>query len=242
MHTPIMSPKIEQSHSRHSPFSVGRILNTLALVFAALLIQRTVLQFQAETTSPTIAIKVAATRRRNDHNYNYNCVVDTCNDDWAAIAGPGDVNIDTGKCNSIRHALKMSSLKPKSNITGHWCKVYLANKRCESKRYRFMIFRDDDTKIDVPKVLDLMTNININITGTTDYALMASYRWRSKHLVTNWFVLDTHSEWACTVMQKWWKAAVRDHPEHDQKYFNQLVKCTNNNTNSNSNTVSSRFR
>lgn len=209
--SPILPTKIDTSRLS---FLFPRLLTTAFLVFAALIIQRTVFQMQAEKNH--ISTTGADAR--------YNCVVDTCNDDWAAIGGPGDTNIDTGNCNSIRHALKMSSLKP--NITGHWCKAYLAAKRCASKRYRYMIFRDDDTKVDVPKLMALMAD------SDSDYGLMASYRWRSKHLVTNWFVLDTQSEWACTVMKQWWDAAKRDHPEHDQKYFNKLVKCGDNNTES----------
>jgi len=74
------------------------------------------------------------------------CVVDTCND-WHSADRLGDLNVDVGGCASVRHSLFMNTLKP--NITGHWCKVWLAVQRCESRRYRYMVFRDDDTKFDI---------------------------------------------------------------------------------------------
>ena len=77
--------------------------------------------------------------------------MDTCNDQWHWMNGASHVNMDTGSCNVVKNSIRMNTIK--KNLTGHWCKVYLAKQRCRRKNYRFMIFRDDDTKINVNKVL-----------------------------------------------------------------------------------------
>lgn len=143
------------------------------------------------------------------------CVIETCNDDWSSINGAVDANIDAGGCSVVRNMVRMSDLKP--NITGHWCKAWRAVQRCEDKRYRYFIFRDDDTIFDVHRLLDIAVK--------TRAPVIASYKYRSKHVVTNWFLLDTQSEAACAKVGKWWSLARRHHPEHDQTYFNHIFKC-----------------
>lgn len=146
------------------------------------------------------------------------CVVETCNDDWSAANGAGDVNVDAGGCATVRNMVRMSDLK--ANITGHWCKAWRAVQRCEDRRYRYFIFRDDDTRFDVHRLLSIALRSKAPV--------IASYKYRTRHIVTNWFLLDTHSHGACQNMRKWWAMARRHHPEHDQKYFNLLFKCGEN--------------
>ncbi len=143
------------------------------------------------------------------------CMVNTCNDEWQATDGTVDANQDNAGCSSVRSMIRMKDIKP--NVTGHWCKAYRAVQVCRQRRYRYYIFRDDDTKIDIFPLLDLAR--------TTGADMIASYKAGTKRVVTNWFLLDTHSERACAKMRKWWSLARIDHPEHDQKYFNKILHC-----------------
>lgn len=147
------------------------------------------------------------------------CVVDSCTDFWDGPGGPADVNMDFGGCAHVRHMVNMSTLK--ANISAHWCKAWLAAERCRSRRYRWMLFRDEDTILDVPKLIDV---------GVQSAAPLIISKKSNNRVVTNWFLLDTYNENVCSNIQRWWGSAVRDHPEHDQKYFNLIFRCGVNGT------------
>ena len=144
------------------------------------------------------------------------CVVDTCTTQWDAPAGPTDVNMDFGGCAHTMHMVDMGRIKP--NVTGHWCKAWLAARRCRDRRYRWMVFRDDDTKLDVPRLLEL----GVRQRAAVVVPMTPKLR---QYITTNWFLLDTHDAAACAAVDRWWAAAQFDHPEHDQKHFNHFFRC-----------------
>lgn len=144
-----------------------------------------------------------------------NCVVNTCNNDWQGTDGAVNANQDNAGCSSVRSMLRMKLLRP--NVTGHWCKAYRAVQMCNSQRYRYFIFRDDDTRIDVATLLALA--------HSTGASLIASYKGENSRAITNWFLLDTRSQAACAKMREWWALARPSHPEHDQKFFNSILTC-----------------
>lgn len=109
----------------------------------------------------------------------------------------------------------MQFLRP--NVTGHWCKVYRAVQTCASQRYRYFIFRDDDTRINIVPLLELA--------HSTGAPLISSYKWETKHVFSNWFLLDTRRKTACAKMREWWALAQPAHPEQDQKYFDEIFTC-----------------
>ena len=143
------------------------------------------------------------------------CIVETCNDDWTSTDGVVNVNQDNAGCSTLRSMLRMRELKP--NITGHWCKAYRAVQQCDRKNYRYMIFRDDDTIIDIHRLLA--------IARRSKEGVVASYKADKKRIITNWFLVDTSNERACDKMRQWWALARWHHPEHDQLYFNRIFQC-----------------
>lgn len=147
------------------------------------------------------------------------CVVDTCSDDWDSPSQPININFDPLGCATVQHMVKPSEFSATdSKITTHWCKVLLAQKRCADKRYRWMVFRDDDTIFDLRRVFEIAVQRNASLLASYDAPHV-------KWMVTNWFLLDTHSPKMCEMVDKWWESRKFDYPEHDQKYFNHVFKC-----------------
>jgi len=68
--------------------------------------------------------------------YQPQCVVGTCNDSWDMANVVHGQNVESGGCASVRHSRKMEKLNP--DITGQWCKVWLAVQRCDSRWYRYV--------------------------------------------------------------------------------------------------------
>eukprot|EP00171_Calliarthron_tuberculosum_P002745 IDg2745t1 len=144
------------------------------------------------------------------------CVVETCNDDWRATDGLSLLNQDDAGCARVRSMRRMSDFG--RNATAHWCKALRALRACERGIYRYFIFRDDDTIIDVAAILQTLTK-------RKEASLLASYKLVNKRIVTNWFAFDTQDARICARMRQWWDMRQVAHPEHDQKFFNILFKC-----------------
>lgn len=144
------------------------------------------------------------------------CVVQTCTSIWGATTSVVDTNQDNAGCSTVRSMVNITAAYGRP-AGGHWCKALRAVKACDSRRYRFFVFRDDDTIVDVAAVLDELVQSRM--------PLLASYKSHKKRIVTNWFAFDTRNRSVCDRMRRWWKERRYFHPEHDQYFFNDFFKC-----------------